>query len=148
MSVLPPLLRTCQSAATDNPQNEKLKSVIKRLRGAIAITFDKSRHEKSLDKLRARNGELRALREQLAAFQQSKRPLYTFRHIRAIPPHIQSVRNTSHKLHDALCSSWCCEEPAHRGHHAKLCLDAEVEGGVCLNLAISCHELPLDPKDR
>jgi hypothetical protein len=38
----------------NNPQDEKLKSAIKRLRGAVSITFDKSKYEKSLAKLRDR----------------------------------------------------------------------------------------------
>ena len=147
MSVPRPAPLAFRSAGADQLQNEKLKSAIRRLRGAVGITFDKSAHEKTLDKLRARNGELKALREQIAAFRHGARASDALVRHKAIPHHIQSIRSASHKLHDALCSSWCCDESAHRGHHAKLCLDAEIQSEVCLNIAISCHEISRDASD-
>ncbi|CAO2651031.1 Nn.00g093280.m01.CDS01 [Neocucurbitaria sp. VM-36] len=121
-------------------KNEKLKSAIKRLRGALSITFDKSRYEKHLANLRDRNSDLSALRLQISAFQQTTRAAGTLVRHKTLPDRFQSIQNASQKLHEALCSAWCCDDLAHRGHYAKLCLDAEVQNEVHLDLAISCHD--------
>jgi hypothetical protein len=121
-------------------QNEKLKSAIKRLRGAITLPFEKSTYERSLDKLRDRNGELGALRQQIVAFQQITPATGTLVKHRALPSRFRSIQNASQKLHEALCDAWCCDDPGHRGHYAKICLDADVQTEVRLDLAISCHE--------
>ncbi|KAF7571139.1 hypothetical protein PtrM4_111410 [Pyrenophora tritici-repentis] len=122
-------------------KDEKLKYAIKRLRGAVAICFDKSKFEKGLAKLRDRNGELAALRQQMTAFQQNAKTSGTLIRHKALPGRFHSIQSASQKLHEAICDAWCCDNPAHRGHYAKLCLDAEVHTEVHLDLAISCHEL-------
>ncbi|KAE8845897.1 hypothetical protein PTNB73_01878 [Pyrenophora teres f. teres] len=122
-------------------KDEMLKFAIKRLRGAVTICFDKSKFEKGLSKLRDRNGELAALRQQMAAFQQNARTLGTLVNHKALPSRFQSIQSASQKLHEALSDAWCCDDLAHRGHCAKLCLDAEAQTEVHLDLAISCHEL-------
>ena len=122
-------------------QDEKLKATIKRLRGAMSIAFDKSKYEKGLNNLRDRNGDLSALRQQIGAFQQqTTHAASTLVRHKALPARFHSIQNASQKLHEALCSAWCCDDLAHRGHYAKLCLDAEVRTEVHLDLAISCHE--------
>ncbi|KAF1828669.1 hypothetical protein BDW02DRAFT_511784, partial [Decorospora gaudefroyi] len=125
-------------------KNEKVRSAIKRLRGAISITFDKSKYDRCLEKLRDRNGELAAFRQQIDAFQQTTRNLVKHK---TAPGRFQSIQNASQKLHEALCGAWCCDDPAHRRHYAKLCLDAEVQTEVRLDLAISCHEPGTDGRD-
>ncbi|KAF1851953.1 uncharacterized protein K460DRAFT_373841 [Cucurbitaria berberidis CBS 394.84] len=122
-------------------KNEKIKSAIKRLRGAISITFDKSKFEKCLTDLRDRNGDLSALRLQIGAFQQQNtHAAGTLVMHKTLPARFHSIQNASQKLHEALCSAWCCDDLAHRGHYAKLCLDAEFQTEVRLDLAISCQE--------
>ncbi|ORY11614.1 hypothetical protein BCR34DRAFT_601219 [Clohesyomyces aquaticus] len=123
-------------------QDEPIKAAIRRLRNAISITFDESKHQKSLATLRECNAELAQLRSQIGAFQQyagcstdgicvSRKPL---------PSRFGAIRATSKKLHEALSSAWCCGFPSHSGHSAKICLDAQVDAEVQLDLAISCHE--------
>ncbi|KAF2131118.1 hypothetical protein P153DRAFT_355895 [Dothidotthia symphoricarpi CBS 119687] len=124
---------------------ESIRSTIKRLRGAIKIVFDKSKYEKSLVSLRDRNGDLSALRSQIGTFQQQNTSTTgtSVRH-KPLPARFQSIQNSSLKLHEALCSAWCCDDSAHRGHYAKLCLEAEVQTEVRLDLAISCHGATID----
>lgn len=108
-------------------QNEKLRAAIKRLRGAIAITFDKSKYEKCLTSLRDRNGDLSTLRLQITAFQQQTTcAAGTLVKHKTLPDRFKSIQNASQKLHEALRGAWCCDNLAHRDY-AKLCLDAEVK---------------------
>jgi len=122
-------------------QDESIKKAVKRLKGAIKITFNKSNYEQCLVRLREQNNDLGLLQSQISAFQKhfasSKGPLIR---PKALPERFRSVQNVSQKLHEALCSAWCCDDARHRGHYAKLCLDAEVQTEVRLDLAISCHE--------
>lgn len=138
--------RTCSDLIL---QGETHKATIKRLKGAIKITFNKSGHERCLADLRDRNGELSALRSQIDAFQRQdeRRGGACIQH-RALPVELTSVRNASRKLHEALCGAWCCDDAAHVGHYAKLCIDVEVRAEVRLDLAISCHEPSTKERDR
>ena len=122
-------------------QDETIKRTIKRLHGAVKITFNKSMYEKCLASLRDRNDDLSALRSQISAFQQQSTSTTgaLVRH-KALPEGFQSIQNASLRLHESLCSAWCCDDADHSGHYAKLCLDAEVQAEVRLDLAISCHE--------
>src|SRR5690242_2389754 len=122
-------------------QGESIKSTLKRLKGAITITFEKSRYDRCLTSLRERNGDLSALRSQVRAFQRhDTQKTSTCTHHKALPGGIRAIQTASLKLHEALCSAWCCDDPDHRGHHAKLCIDAQAQTEVRLDLAISCHE--------
>jgi transposase len=124
-------------------QDETFRATIKRLRGAIQITFNKSKYERWIADLRERNDDLSTIRAQVSAFQHQATSAtgMLVRH-RALPERFRSIQSASQKLHEALCSAWCCDDARHRGHHAKLCLEAEVRAEVRLDLAISCHETP------
>lgn len=112
-----------------------MKAVIKRFKGTIKITLDESRHKKCLASLRDRNGDLGTLRSQINAFQEySENGNQTI-----LPADYNAIQAAARKLHEALCEAWYCDD-AHRGHFAKLCLDAHVQKEVRLDLAISCQE--------
>ncbi|KAF2629517.1 hypothetical protein BU25DRAFT_456615 [Macroventuria anomochaeta] len=122
-------------------KGESIKSTLKRLGGAIKITFDKSRHDRCLANLRDRNGDLSALRSQVSALQrQDAHGTSACVQHKPLPRGLNSIQNASQKLHEAICGAWCCDDPTHRGHYAKLCIDAQVQAEVRLDLAISCHE--------
>ncbi|KAH7398767.1 hypothetical protein DE146DRAFT_504079 [Phaeosphaeria sp. MPI-PUGE-AT-0046c] len=124
-------------------KDETFKAAIKRLRGATRIVFNKSKYDRCLADLRDRNDDLTTLRSQICAFQQQ--PTNTIGALvqhKMLPDRFQAIQGASQKLHEALCSAWCCDDSKHRGHYAKLCLDAEVQEEVRLDLAISCHETP------
>ncbi|KAH6618467.1 hypothetical protein C7974DRAFT_415841 [Boeremia exigua] len=122
-------------------KGESIKSALKRLGVAIKITFEKSRHDSCLANLRDMNGDLSALRSQVGAFQRPNiQQTGSFVQHKALPRGIGSIQDASQKLHEALCGAWCCDDAAHRGHYAKLCIDAQVQAEVRLDLAISCHE--------
>jgi hypothetical protein len=135
-----PWARRVTTSSAHSSQGESIKSTLKRLKGAIQITFDKSRHDRCLASLRDRNGDLSALRSQIGAFQRHAHEANTCVKHKLLPAGISSVQSASQKLHEALCGAWCCDDPAHRGHYAKLCVDVQVEEQVRLDLAISCHE--------
>lgn len=138
---------TLTMSAHSSTQGESFKLTLKRLGGAVKITFDKSRHDRCLTTLRDRNGDLSALRSQIGAFQRhDARGSSTHLQHSDLPSGISSIQSASQKLHDALCDAWCCDDPAHRCHYAKLCVDAQVEAEVRLDLAISCHEPSLTGK--
>lgn len=126
-------------------QGESFKSTLRRLKGAVKVTFDKGRHDRCLASLRERNGDLSSLRSQINAFQREEnvKTGMCIQH-RALPGELRAIQTASLKLHEALCGAWCCDDPNHRGHHAKLCVDVQVQAEVRLDLAISCHEPYLD----
>jgi hypothetical protein len=126
--------------STHQRQGESISTAIKRLRKAVKVTFNKSKYEKCLASLRDRNDDLSVLRSQIGAFQQTSNTTGALVRHQALPERFQSIQSASQKLHEALCNAWCCDDPAHGGHYAKLCLDAEVHTEVRLDLAISCHE--------
>lgn len=121
-------------------QGEKLKYVIQRLRGAISITLDNSKYENDLAALRDRNCDLYALRSQISAFQQTTHGITSLIRQKTLPGRFNSIQNASQKLHEALCNAWCCDDTAHRGHFAKLCLNAVVESEGQFDMAISCYD--------
>lgn len=122
-------------------QGESLKLAIRRLRNSSKIAFEKSKYEKSLSDLRDHNSQLCQLRSHLGDFQ-NRRTCPAGRCIgrKTLPSKITAIQQASQKLHEALSNAWCCGDLAHAGHFAKICLDAEVQAGVHLDLAISCHE--------
>ncbi|XPS72503.1 hypothetical protein M3J09_004668 [Ascochyta lentis] len=135
-------------------QTDTIRSTIKHLRGAVKIAFDKSKHESWLAKLREKNADLSMLRNQHDAFRNQTTSLSeTVVRYAALPTRFSNIQEASQKLHEALCQSWCCDDAAHRGHYAKLCVAAEADAEVQLDLAISCQEpsdsngsrLPLEP---
>ena len=137
-------------ANSDIPlQGESLKSAIRRLRNSSKITFEKSKYEKSLSDLRDHNSQLCQLRSHLGDFQ-NQRTCPADRCIgrKTLPSQITAIQRASQKLHEALSNAWCCGDLAHAGHFAKICLDAEVQAGVHLDLAISCHEKESDNNER
>ncbi|KAJ8114277.1 hypothetical protein OPT61_g3796 [Boeremia exigua] len=128
-------------------KGESFKSALKRLGGAFKITFNKSQYDSCLANLRDRNGDLKTLRSQVSTFQrQDYQKRGSGIQNKALPNGIGLIQNASHKLHEALCGAWCCDDPAHRGHDAKLCIDAQVQAEVRLDLAISCYEPCLNGK--
>ena len=144
-------VRTFSSLANSNfIQGESLKAApIRRLRNSIKVPFQKSRFEKSLSDLRDRNSELCQLRSHLRDFQsQRTHPAGTSVARKTLPSHITAIQQASQKLHEALSNAWCCSDLAHMRHFAKLCLDAEVQAGVRLKLAISCQGKESDKNER
>lgn len=106
----------------------------------MKISFNKKKYEKCVASLRERNEDLNVLRTQISSFQQPVVAASPLVNHKALPDKFHAINNASHKLHEALCEAWCCDDIAHRAHYAKLCLDAEVGLGVRLDLAISCNK--------
>ncbi|KAF2865320.1 hypothetical protein BDV95DRAFT_632374 [Massariosphaeria phaeospora] len=129
-------------------KDESIKATIRRLRNAVRITFDKSKYEQSLANLRDRNFELSTLRAHIGAFQPKTCSDLSCVGGKALPSRIDAIKSTSQKLHEALAGAWCCGDLKHGGHYAKLCLDAEVQNEVRLDLAISCQETCQTPNER
>ncbi|EUC42454.1 hypothetical protein COCMIDRAFT_7987 [Bipolaris oryzae ATCC 44560] len=119
---------------------ESFKTAYKRLSKPLKFTFNKSRYEKCLNSLRDRNSELISLRSQVVAIEQQEVPSgICIQHVK-LPDRFETIQTVSRKLHESLCGVWHCDQPAHCGHDAKLCLDADVNHDVTLDLAISCRE--------
>ncbi|KAH6618476.1 hypothetical protein C7974DRAFT_364368 [Boeremia exigua] len=117
-------------------------SSVKRLRTIIKITFNESKYEKLLSRLRERNNELSAFRLQIEALKQpGLQAGGIFIQHKPLPTEFCTVQHASRQLHAALSETWYCDSVAQRGHHAKLCIDAEVANEVQLDIAISCQEL-------
>lgn len=118
--------------------------MIRRWKGVVVITLDEAQHAKCLASLRDRNSDLSTLRLQVNALKEhpgnKKRVV--------IPKHYNAIQIAARKLHEALCETWCCGDPAHRSHYAKLCLDAQVQSEVQLDVAISCQEPDLNLSER
>ncbi|KAF2651954.1 hypothetical protein K491DRAFT_696015 [Lophiostoma macrostomum CBS 122681] len=119
---------------------ESIRSTIRRLRAAARITLDKSKYERILANLRDHNADLTQLRSHFGELQQQRDCTERDSLNRKSPFRGGTIRTASLKLYEALCSAWCCEDADHDGHNAKLCLEAEVEEEVRLDLAISCQQ--------
>lgn len=115
----------------------------------MRVCIDKSKYEKSLASLRDRNNDLGQLRGQMGQFQQQRAcGEGTAIAKNVLPSSINAIRTASLKLHEAISAAWCCGDLKHGGHHAKLCLDAEANAEVQLDLAISCQGLSQQQDSR
>lgn len=54
-----------------------------------------------------------------------------------LPRHYCSVQKVSQTLHEALSSAWNCPYSGHETHYGKLCLEAQAQDMVRLDLALS-----------
>lgn len=121
------------------PQHEKLKSAIYRVRDSVKIAFDKSTYDANLSKLRERNSDLIALRSQIREFQKNRKDLARSSAM-ALPSHYESIHSASKTLHEALSGAWNCPYPGHKPHYGKLCVEAQAQNAVRLDMALS-HNL-------
>ena len=121
-----------------------MKSVIDSCKAAFKITLDEAQHETCLASLRNRNSDLSTLRLQINALQEH----ISNRKRIVVLKHYNTIKIAARELHETLCEVWCCDDAARRSHYAKLCLDAEVQSEVQLDLAISCHEPEADLPER
>jgi len=121
-------------------QGESIRKTFVRLRKAAAISFEKPHFEKLLADLREYNYDLKELRCQINELQQPPQRSPTFNHSHEYPrARYELIQKSSQKLHEALADAWKCQDSAHFGHYAKLCVDAEVGSGVQLKMAVSYH---------
>ena len=67
---------------------------------------------------------------------------------KTLPSKIIAIQKASQKLHEALSNAWCCGDLTHAEHFAKICLDAKVEAGVNLDLAILYQGREFDEDER
>lgn len=118
-------------------KGESIRDTIRRLRQSVIVSFEKSRYEKKLENLRNQNADLRLLRSQISDFQHQTCFSRGYSGSNLMPSTYHTVQQASRTLYDALTMSWCCSDPAHIRHGAKLYLDAKVEETVQLNLVIS-----------
>jgi hypothetical protein len=120
------------------PKHEKLKAAIERLRNSLKISFHKEDYEKTVARLRERNNEFQLLRSQIERFQQkrvdnSKKSLAR----KSLPSHYSLIQRASQTLHQALSAAWNCQHSEHVTHCAKLCIEAQVQSMVKLDMALS-----------
>ncbi|KAF2116698.1 hypothetical protein BDV96DRAFT_491096 [Lophiotrema nucula] len=126
-------------------ENESVRFAIRKMRGRVKIAFEKPKYEKNIASLREQNTDLSQLRSHIGAFSEHKSGLEnTYINHRALPARVNAIRTASQKLHEALSGAWCCGDLEHTDHYAKICLDAEVQPEVRLDLAISCHDTSRD----
>lgn len=116
-------------------KGEPLKDTVRRLRGAVKITFKKSEYERCIDDLRNHNAALCQFRgytrslESLRIENQQLAPQKSH-------SNINGIRNASQKLYDALIQD-ISHVPPDTTSALKLCLDAqEFESAVCLDLVL------------
>lgn len=119
-------------------QQEKLKAAIHRVRDSITVAFEKEHYESRLTKLRENNMDLHLFRMQLAELLDKRlnlsRPSKTRKRL---PLHYSSVQKVSQTLHEALSSALNCPNSGHETHYGKLCVEAQVQDTVRLDLALS-----------
>lgn len=119
-------------------QHEKLKATINRVRNSIKVVFDKDRYIKRLTKLRESNMDLHTFRMQIEELLKRRSDTVSLSKIRKrLPPHYSSVQKVSQTLHEALSNAWNCPYSGHKTHYGKLCVEAQVQNVVRLDLALS-----------
>jgi hypothetical protein len=111
------------------------------LRNAITIAFEKNVYLRKIRTLAELCEELRVLRSQLCenkavaeAIAPSKRP-----NERGVFNRFHAIRSASSALHEAFANTWpnSCAEVTHSQHKTIICVDAEVDDVVRLDLAVS-----------
>ncbi|KAF2176640.1 hypothetical protein K469DRAFT_606524 [Zopfia rhizophila CBS 207.26] len=131
-------LKDFDVVTSERVKGESLRKTFLRVRKAAAMSFEKSRFEKNLADLKERNYDLKELRCQINELQQLPQTSSTLSYPRKCPhTRYNLIQKTSQKLHEALTDAWKCQDAAHFGHYAKLCVDAEVGSGVQLKMAVS-----------
>lgn len=109
-----------------------------RLRSAIRITINVNAYERQIEALRSDSADLRTIgsyRSQPAAKTSACRKM-----ARGPVCDSDQIRKATKALHQTLGDAWCCANATHAEHAAKLCLQARVEDGVRLELALSCSK--------
>ncbi|KAI9659934.1 MAG: hypothetical protein M1821_001286 [Bathelium mastoideum] len=127
---------------------ELVKRRVSDLRNAVTIAFEKNVYLKKIRNLAELCEELRILRSQLSdndaqfgGIVTSKRPSN-----REVLDRFRAVREASATLHEAFANAWpsSCVEATHSQHKTILCVDAEVNDYVRLDLAVSYECLMLN----
>jgi hypothetical protein len=114
---------------------------VKRLRGAVRVTFQEEEIKQAIDELRVFNSDLKALREQILDLEkpqldvQRQNPSKK-RKQPSSKSRYESIRAASQTLYNVLRTSWCCNESSHNSHHARLFLDAKSPGHFEMDIAI------------
>lgn len=120
-------------------KGELKEETIQRLRQAITISFKETYYEKKVADLQLWISYLSNLRSHHCELQQERSSSRACITRKYLPSSITAINQASHKLHDSLKEAWSCTNISHTGHQAKLCVNAKIEGGVCLDMAISCR---------
>ncbi|KAF2235089.1 hypothetical protein EV356DRAFT_514708 [Viridothelium virens] len=127
---------------------ESTRRRVSDLRNAVIIAFEKNVYLKKIRYLAELCEELRILRPQLndsdsqsGTIVPSKRPSN-----REVLDRFRAVREVSATLHEAFANAWpsSCAEATHSQHTTLLCVDAEVNDCVRLDLAVSYECLMLN----
>ncbi|KAJ5964877.1 uncharacterized protein N7479_004753 [Penicillium vulpinum] len=104
----------------------------------LKIVFNKKRYETHLTKLRESNMDLHTFRMQLDELLKKRSNTFSQPQVRKfLPRHYSSVQKVSQTLHEALSSAWDCSYSGHETHYGKLCVEAQVQDMVRLDMALS-----------
>ncbi|KAF6784169.1 hypothetical protein CSOJ01_15785 [Colletotrichum sojae] len=141
-------LAAFKESSEESNKNGKLKRTIDRTKDGTRLAFNASDFDKTIDKLRTSNNELKGLREQISELQ--TRPKL---HNSAQPKtgrrgdwtSLVRIRRASKALYEALMRTWNCGQPGHMGHSVKLFVETRrVDEEVQMNLAIVCRSQTRD----
>ncbi|KAF6826833.1 hypothetical protein CMUS01_09270 [Colletotrichum musicola] len=136
-------LAAFKETSEENTKSGKLKRTLERTKDGARLAFNSSDFDKTIEKLRTSNNELKGLREQISNLQ--TRPKL---HSSAQPKtgrrgdwtSLVRIRRASKALYEALMRTWNCGQPGHMGHSVKLFVETRrVDEEVQMNLAIVCR---------
>ncbi|KAJ5780275.1 hypothetical protein N7457_005435 [Penicillium paradoxum] len=123
---------------SEKRKHERLKATIYRVRNSVTVVFDKERHEKRLTKLRESTMDIHTLRIQTEELLKKRSNTSSPSQLRKRLPHqYSSVQKVSQTLHEALSNAWVCPYTGHKTHYGRLCVEAQVQDMVRLDLALS-----------
>ena len=118
-----------------------VKELTSNIKSAIKIGLKKHGYGKKIDNLKKNREDLASLASHINKMEnqtdKSLKPRATA--IDDTVTHFLAIRKASRALHEAFADAWCrsCQEAAHVEHNTILCLDAQVNECVRLDLAIS-----------
>ncbi|KAF2145964.1 uncharacterized protein K452DRAFT_242384 [Aplosporella prunicola CBS 121167] len=137
-------LKPFEVLLSEKEQGESFKSTIKRLRKRILIPFRKPELEKEINTLKSLNEDFAVLHSYIRRFRQQRREFRSSALIQQekLPKQYGAVQNAARTLHEALMTSWRCDNPMHSKHGAILCLQAQPSHNnrVSLDMAISFEQ--------
>lgn len=119
-----------------------MKTIVRKGQEGVKVAFNAATLEKTLDKLRSSNNELKGLREQVVEIYEPKArsSIRANSSRRGDWASLIRIRRASKALYEALVRTWNCGQPGHLGHAVKLFVEThKVEGEVQMNLALVCR---------
>ena len=134
-------LSRLSSSCSTKDYKIRAREVTSNMKSAIKTGFEKNGYSKKIENLKKSREDLASLASQITVIQNEtyRNVVYRATETDDFVARFLRIRKASRALHEAFTEAWCrsCREAAHPEHTTLLCLGAQVDECVCLDLAVS-----------